>query len=59
MTMGPIGPMSQQHADAEVDRVNERARMRGEGRTFGHDLLNAVHLVRRLARRARRLLLRR
>ena len=59
MTFGPIGPMSQQHADAEVDRVSERAKMRGEGRTFGHDLLNAAHLLRRLARRVRRLVLRR
>ena len=55
MTLGPFGPMSQQHADEEVRRVGERERMRGEGRTFGHDLLNVALLVRRLARRVVRL----
>ena len=56
MTLGPFGPMSQQHADEEVRRVGERERMRGQGRTFGHDLLNAAFLVRRLVGRvARRL----
>ena len=47
--------MSQQHADEEVRRVGERERMRGEGRTFGHDLLNIAFLLRRLTRRLRRL----
>lgn len=55
MTLGPFGPMSQQHADEEVRRVGERERMRGEGRTFGHDLLNVALLVRRLAGRVVRL----
>lgn len=55
MTLGPFGPMSQQHADEEVRRVGERERMRGQGRTFGHDLLNAAFLVRRLAGRVMRL----
>ena len=55
MTLGPFGPMSQQHADEEVRRVGERERMRGEGRTFGHDLLNVAFLVRRLAGRVVRL----
>ena len=55
MTLGPLGPMSQQHADEEVRRVGERERMRGQGRTFGHDLLNAAYLLRRLTRRLRRL----
>ena len=51
MTLGPFGPMSQQHADEEVRRVGERERMRGQGRTFGHDLLNVAFLLRRLGRR--------
>ena len=55
MTLGPFGPMSQQHADEEVRRVGERERMRGQGRTFGHDLLNAAFLVRRLVGRVARL----
>lgn len=54
MTLGPFGPMSQQHADEEVRRVGEREQMRGQGRTFGHDLLNVAFLVRRLAGRVLR-----
>ena len=59
MTLGPIGPMSEQHADAEVKRVGERAQLHGEGRTFAHDLFNAAFLVRRLARRLKRAVRRR
>jgi hypothetical protein len=54
MTLGPFGPLSQQHADAEVKRVSERAQLHGQDRTFGHDLFNAVFLLRRLVRRVRR-----
>lgn len=55
MTLGPFGPMSQQHADEEVRRVGERERMRGQGHTFGHDVLNIFFLLRRLGRRLLRL----
>lgn len=51
MTLGPFGPMSQQHADEEVRRVGEREQMRGQGRTFAHDLLNIAFLFVRLGRR--------
>ena len=59
MTLGPIGPMSEQHAEAEAKRVGERAQLHGEGRTLMHDLLNAAFLVRRLARRLTRMVSRR
>ena len=59
MTLGPLGPMSQQHADAEVKRVSERVQQQGQGRTLAHDVLNAAFLVRRLARRLKRLVTRR
>ena len=54
MTFGPIGPFSDEHAEAEARRARERLGDLGRGRTFAHDVLNAALLLPRLLRRARR-----
>ena len=44
------------NARAAVHRAKERLGPRGRRRTFGHDLVNLLILLRRLPRRLRRLL---
>lgn len=55
MAFARLGSPGEAHAQAAVDRAAERLSLRGQNRTFAHDLGNLVVLLRGLPRRLRRL----